>query len=167
ARTITPLPETGADFAPALPHPGTFVYLPGEPSAYTQPLYGFFLAPLYWIFGRRGEVVGIAQILVALGTAVLVYAIGLHVTSSRGALLASLISTLNPYLVWHDVHVNCEIVDQLVAAAFVLCTLLAVQPRSFSWACAAGVCAGLGVLGNSRLLLVPVLLGVFLLWRLG
>jgi len=166
-RIITAFTEKGDDFAQTFVHHGTFGYLPGEPSAYTQPLYGFFLVPLYWIFGRRWEVVGIAQILVALGTAVLVYAIGLHVTSSRGALLASLISTLNPYLVWHDVHVNREIVDQLVAAAFVLCTVRAVQRRSFSWACAAGVCAGLGVLGNSRLLLVPVLLGVFLLWRLG
>ena len=35
-----------------------------------------------------------------------------------------MIATLNPYLVWHDVHVNREIVDQLLAAAIVYLTLL-------------------------------------------
>ena len=82
-RIITAFTEKGDDFAQTFVHHGTFGYLPGEPSAYTQPLYGFFLVPLYWIFGRHWEVVGIAQILVALGTAVLVYAIGLRVTSTR------------------------------------------------------------------------------------
>ena len=30
---------------------GTFGYVPGHPSAYTQPLYGFFLIPIFWIGG--------------------------------------------------------------------------------------------------------------------
>ncbi len=38
---------------------------------------------------------------------------------SVGALLA----TLHPYLVWHDVHLNREILDQLLAAAIVLLAL--------------------------------------------
>ena len=33
-----------------------------------------------------------------------------------GALLA----TLHPYIVWHDVHLNREILDQALAAALVL-----------------------------------------------
>ncbi len=166
-RILTAFTEKGDDFAQTFVHHGTFGYLPGEPSAYTQPLYGFFLVPLYWIFGRSWEVVGIAQTLVALSTALLVYAIGLRVVSRRGALLAAVISTLNPYLVWHDVHVNREIVDQLVAAGFVLCTVVAVQRRSLAWSAAAGALSGIAILGNSRLLFVPILLGVFLAWRLG
>ena len=57
-------------------HHGTFGFIPGEPSAYTQPLYGFFLVPIYWIFGRTWWSVGGAQIVVATLTALLVYAIG-------------------------------------------------------------------------------------------
>ena len=166
-RILTAFTEKADDFAQTFVHHGTFGYLPGEPSAYTQPLYGFFLVPLYWIFGRSWEVVGIAQTIVALATALLVYAIGLRVTSRRGALLAAGVSTLNPYLIWHDVHVNREILDQLVAAGFVLCTVVAVQRRSLAWAAGAGALAGIAVLGNSRLAFVPLVLAVFLLWRLG
>jgi len=39
-------------FATTLVDHGTFGFLPGVPSAYTQPLYRWFLAGLYWPFGR-------------------------------------------------------------------------------------------------------------------
>ena len=45
---------------------GTFGFLPGEPSAYTQPLYAWFLIPIYWLHGANWESIGIAQILVAV-----------------------------------------------------------------------------------------------------
>ena len=164
---LTAFTEKSDDFARTFVDHGTFGYLPGEPSAYTQPLYGFFLVPLYWIFGRHWLVVGLAQTAVALAVALLVYEIGRRVVSARAGVIAALIATLNPYLVWHDVHVNREIIDQLVGAAFVLATLIAVERRSWLWAAAAGLLAGLGILGNSRLVFVPVLLAVFLLGRLG
>jgi 4-amino-4-deoxy-L-arabinose transferase-like glycosyltransferase len=161
-RILTKFTEKSDDFAQTFVHSGTFGFIPGEPSAYTQPLYGFFLVPLYWIFGRHWLLVGLAQTALALATALLVYAIGIRIVSRRAALLAALISTLNPYLVWHDVHVNREIVDQVVGAGLVLCVVLAVQRRSAAWAAAAGVLAGLAVLGNSRLVLVPLVLAAFL-----
>jgi 4-amino-4-deoxy-L-arabinose transferase-like glycosyltransferase len=164
---LTAFTEKSDDFAKTFVDHGTFGYLPGEPSAYTQPLYGFFLVPLYWIFGRHWLVVGLAQTAVALAVALLVYEIGRRVVSPRAGVIAALISTLDPYLVWHDVHVNREIIDQLVGAALVLATLIAVERRSWLWAAGAGFLAGLGILGNSRLVLLPVLLAVFLLVRLG
>ena len=166
-RILTKFTEKSDDFAQTFVHHGTFGFLPGEPSAYTQPLYGFFLVPLYWIFGRHWPVVGLAQTLLALVTALLVYAIGSRVASANAATAAALLSTLNPYLVWHDVHVNREIVDQVVAAAFVLATLIAVERRSVRWAGAAGAFAGLAVLGNSRLTLLPLVLAAYVAWRYG
>jgi 4-amino-4-deoxy-L-arabinose transferase-like glycosyltransferase len=88
--------EKSDDFAETFVHSGTFGFLPGEPSAYTQPLYGFFLVPLYWIFGRHWLVIGLAQTAVALAVALLVYAIGRRVLSQRAAVVAALVSTLNP-----------------------------------------------------------------------
>ena len=164
---LTAFTEKSDDFAETFVHHGTFGFLPGEPSAYTQPLYGFFLVPLYWIFGRHWVVVGLAQTAVALAVALLVYEIGRRVSSRRFGVIAAVVSTVDPYLVWHDVHVNREIVDQLVAAAFVLATLLAVERRSWRWSAATGALAGLAVLGNSRLVLVPVVLAAYLLARLG
>jgi hypothetical protein len=157
--------EKSDDFATTLVESGTFGFIPGEPSAYTQPLYGFFLAALYWPFGRSWLAVGLTQTVIAVATALVVYEIGRRFVSERAGLVAALVATLNPYLVWHDVHVNREIIDGLLAAALVLVTLLAAARRSFALAAGAGAVAGLAVLGNARLIGVPLLVALFLLWR--
>jgi 4-amino-4-deoxy-L-arabinose transferase-like glycosyltransferase len=162
---LTTFTEKSDRFAQTFVATGTYGFVPGEPSAWTQPLYGFFLVPLYWIFGHHWLVVGLAQIVVALVTAGLVYEIGRRFLSSTTAAATAVIATLNPYLVWHDVHVNREIVDQLAAAALVLLALLAAERRSRILAAAAGVVAGIAILGNTRLAAVPLVLAAYLLWR--
>lgn len=157
--------EKSDDFARVLAGSGTFGLVPGEPSAYTQPLYGFFLAPLYWLFGRTWLPVGLAQTLAAAAVAMLVYETGRRFVSPRAGLIAALAATLEPYLVWHDVHVNREILDQLVAAALVLLVLLAAERRSLPLAAAGGGVAGLAILGNTRLAALPILVAAFLWWR--
>src|SRR5439155_906388 len=124
---------------------GTFGFVPGAPTAYTQPLYAWFLIPIYWLFGANWWAVGTAQILVAVATAWLVFEIGRRVLGARAGAVAAAVATLNPYLVWHDVHVNREIVDQLVAAALVLLALVVVdRPRPRS-AVLLGVVSGLAM----------------------
>jgi 4-amino-4-deoxy-L-arabinose transferase-like glycosyltransferase len=166
-KILTAFTDKSDDFALTFVHHGTFGLVPGQPSAYTQPLYGFFLVPVYWIFGRDWWSVGLVQILVATGTAFLVYAIGARVLSRSAGVFAAVVSTLNPYLVWHDVHLNREILDQLVAAALVLCLLVAADRRSVAWSLATGVCAGLAILGNVRLSALPLVLAAYLLFRTG
>jgi 4-amino-4-deoxy-L-arabinose transferase-like glycosyltransferase len=166
-KILSAFTDKSDDFALTFVHHGTFGLVPGQPSAYTQPLYGFFLVPIYWIFGREWWSVGFVQILVATGTAFLVYAIGARVLSRSAGVFAAVVSTLNPYLVWHDVHLNREILDQLLAAALVLCVLVAADRRSLPWSIAAGVYAGLAILGNVRLLALPLVLAAYLLVRTG
>ena len=166
-RILTAFTDKSDDFAQTFVQHGTFGFIPGEPSAYTQPLYGFFLIPIYWIFGRNWWAVGGAQIAVATVTAFLVYAIGARVLSRRAGTIAAILATLNPYLVWHDVHLNREVLDQLVAAALILCTLIAADRRSVKWAIAAGVFGGLAVLGNVRLIFIPLVVGAYLVVRNG
>ena len=158
--------EKSDDFAQVFVHHGTYGLVPGEPSAYTQPLYGWFLIPLYWMFGRHWPVVGIAQIALAVATAWLVYEIGRRFLAPRWAVVAAVIATLNPYLVWHDVHVNREIVDQVLAASVVLVTLLAAERHSWRLAALDGVLLGLAILGNTRLAFLPVVVAAYLAWRL-
>lgn len=167
ADILTAFTDKSDDFAQTFVHHGTFGFIPGEPSAYTQPLYGFFLVPIYWLFGRNWWATGAAQIVVATATAFLVYAIGERVVSRRAGTFAAVASTLSPYLVWHDVHLNREVLDQLVAAALVLCTLVAADRRSLAWATAAGILGGLAVLGNVRLALLPVVVAIYLAVRNG
>ena len=166
-RILTAFTDKSDDFAQTFVHHGTFGFIPGEPSAYTQPLYGFFLIPIYWIFGRNWWAVGSAQIVVATATAFLVYAIGRRVLSRRAGTIAAVLATLNPYLVWHDVHLNREVLDQLVAAALILCTLVAADRRSVKWAGAAGILGGLAVLGNVRLIFIPLVVAAYLVVRNG
>ena len=84
-------------------------------------------------------------------TAWLVYEIGRRVLGPRWGFVAAAIATLNPYLVWHDMHVNREIVDQVCAAALVLLTLIVAERPSKKLAALLGVVTGLAMLGNTRL----------------
>ena len=152
-------------FAVTLVEHGTFGFLPGVPSAYTQPLYGWFLAGLYLPFDRSWLAVGLAQIAVAVATALLVLEIGIRLRSPGVGLVAALLATLHPYVVWHDVHANREVLDGLVLALLVLCALLAYENRSLPMATATGCVAGLAILGNARLILLPVAIAAYVAWR--
>jgi len=159
--------DKGDDFARTFLASGTYGFIPGHASAYTQPLYGWFLVPLYWIFGRHWAVVGLAQIAVATATTLLVWQIGRRWLSPAIGVAAALAVALHPYLVWHDVHMNREILDHFLAAAIVLLALHAAERFGWRRALPLGAVAGLGILGNVRLEALPLLLAAFLLWRAG
>src|SRR5437879_6726886 len=107
--------DKGDDFARTFLASGTYGFIPGRPSAYTQPLYGSFLVPLYWIFDRSWVTVGLAQIAVAAATALVVFELGRRFVSARAGLLAAPVATLEPYLLWHDAHTNRGLLHQLLA----------------------------------------------------
>jgi 4-amino-4-deoxy-L-arabinose transferase-like glycosyltransferase len=144
---------------------GTFGYVPGEPTAYTQPLYGWFLIVVYWIAGFHWWSIAGSQILVAVATSVVVCEIGRRFLSPRIGLTAALIATLQPYLVWHDIHGNREILDQLIGVAIFLLALLAASRRSIALTAALGLVCGIGILSNARLTVLPLCLLAYLLWR--
>ncbi len=158
--------EKSDTFAQTLVASGTFGFLPEVSSAYTQPVYAWFLAGLYWPLERSWPVVGLAQIALSVATALLVLEIGRRLSSVRTGVIAALVATLHPYLVWHDVHVNREIVDGFLLAAIVLLALVAHDRRSVRLALAAGALSGLALLANARLVLLPVVIAVFAVWRI-
>ena len=153
-------------FATTLVDHGTFGFLAGVPSAYTQPLYGWFLAAIYFPFGRSWLAVGIAQVVVAVATALVVLEIGSRLRSPGVGLVAALITTLHPYVVWHDVHLNRELLDGFVLTVLTLCALAAYERRSLPLAAATGVAAGLAILGNARIVLLPLVVGIYVAWRM-
>ena len=153
-------------FATTLVDHGTFGFLPDVPSAYTQPLYGWFLAALYFPFGRSWLAVGIAQVVVAVATALVVFEIGSRLRSTGVGLIAALITTLHPYVIWHDVHLNREVLDGLVLAVLALCALAAYERRSLPLSALTGAVGGIAILGNARLLLLPLAIAVYVAWRI-
>src|SRR4029078_5393815 len=99
---LTASTEKSDDLAQVFLRTGTFGFVPGHPTAWTQPLYAWFLIPVYWIFGRSWWAVGLFQIGIAVATALRVYEIGRRFVSRKAGVIAAVIATLNPYLVWHD-----------------------------------------------------------------
>ena len=158
--------EKSDTFARTLVASGTFGFLPEVPSAYTQPLYAWFLAALYWPLERSWVVVGLAQVALAVATALVVLAIGKRLASVSIGVIAALVATLHPYVVWHDIHVNREILDGLLAALVVLLALAAYDRRSAWLALATGAVAGLAILSNARLVLLPLVLAPYVAWRI-
>lgn len=152
-------------FATTLVEHGTFGFLPDVPSAYTQPLYGWFLAGVYQTIGRSWQSVGLAQTLVAVATALVVLEIGTRLHSTGVGVVAALLTTLHPYVVWHDVHLNREILDGLTLALLTLLALVAYEHRSLPMAVLVGGVAGVAILGNARLALLPLVLAVYVAWR--
>jgi Dolichyl-phosphate-mannose-protein mannosyltransferase len=161
---LAELVEKSDRFARTLVASGTFGFLPGRPSAYTQPLYAWFLAGLYQVFDRNWVVVGIAHIVVAALTAVLVLEIGRHIASLEVGVVGATIATLHPFLVWHDMHLNREILDGLLLAVVSLLALRVVERRGALLALGLGLAAGLAILGNARLALLPLVLAGYVAW---
>jgi hypothetical protein len=165
-RILEEFVEKSDRFAQTFVQSGTFGFLPGVPSAYTQPLYAFFLSGLYWPFGHSWLAVGLAQTAVAVVTALLVLELGRHLRSLTVGVVAALIATLHPYFIWHDIHVNREILDQFLVVSLAFVALLAYERRSLPLAAAAGAICGLAILGNSRLVVLPLLIAPFVAWRI-
>jgi hypothetical protein len=161
---LSELVEKSDRFARTLVASGTFGFLPGRPSGYTQPLYAWFLAGLYQVFERQWLVVGIAHLVLAALTALLVLEIGRRVASLEVGVVGATIATLHPFLVWHDMHLNREILDGLLLAVVALLALVVAERRSVLLALALGVVAGLAILGNARLALLPLVLAAFVAW---
>jgi len=162
---LSELVEKSDRFAQTLVASGTFGFLPGRPSAYTQPLYAWFLAGLYQVAERHWLVVGIAHVVIAAVTALVVLEIGRRVVSLEVGVVGATIATLHPFLVWHDVHVNREILDQLLLAVIALLALVVIERRSWALALALGVATGIAILGNARLALLPLVLAGFVAWH--
>jgi hypothetical protein len=159
--------EKSDDIARTFLASGTFGFIPGHPTAYTQPLYSYFLIALYWPLERSWEVVGGAQAVVAGITAVLVYEVGRRHLNATAGLVAALLVAFHPYSLWHDVHVNREILDGLLAVAIMLGTLELLERRTLRAGLALGAIFGLSILGNARLTALPLIVGTLCLvsWR--
>ena len=157
--------DKGDDFAQTFLDSGTYGFIPDIPSAYTQPLYGFFLIPLHWLFERHWLAVGAAHILVAVVTAWLVYELGRRLVDRNVGLVAALLTTLHPYLIWHDGHMNREVLDHVLAVAAVLSAVVLAERGGLRGAALLGVLCGLMILGNVRTLVVPLVLAAYVVWR--
>ncbi len=77
-----------------------------HPDSDLPPLYAFFLASVYTVFGRDARAVAAAQIVFDLLTVTLIYLIGRRVFDVRAGLVAAALTAFYPYMLFQDLTAN-------------------------------------------------------------
>lgn len=135
-----------------------------HPDSDLPPLYVFFLAGVYAVFGRDVRAVAVVQGVLDLITVTLVYLTGRRVFNRRTGLLAAALTALYPYMLYQDLTVNDT-------ALFICLLMLAVyaiyRVEDMTWAAATGAVLGIAALTKSFVLLLVLLWGLWLLTRRG
>jgi len=139
-------------------------YPPYQPTSFRAPLYSFFLAGVYLIFGHSLTAARLVQAL--LGALVCLFSVQIagRLFGSKVALFTGLGVAFHPLMVYFGAWI---ITDTLFLALFTGTVLMALKlvehPRAVV-AVATGACLGLGVLTRPQsVLMLPLLLFWFIL----
>ena len=100
------------------------------PTSYREPVYPMLLALQLKIFGESPRAVFVFQALLGTLTIPLCFGIARILLSTRGALLAALLESVNPHHVYYASFISTESVSSIVLLLVVFCSLRTV--RSFS-----------------------------------
>ncbi len=128
------------------------------------PLYPFFLAGVYTVFGRDPIPVALVQIGLDVLTVLLLFWIGRRVAGDTVGLLAAAFYGLYPYLLYQNLTLNDTGIFILLLAAGIAAAYRARDTLDWRWAAALGVCFGLGALTKSLIVLILPLLALWW-WR--
>jgi 4-amino-4-deoxy-L-arabinose transferase-like glycosyltransferase len=147
---------------------GEFAFNPGTPVAIRPPLYPFFLAGVYSVFGLDSfQTVRLLQAGMGLLTAVLLYLLGSRVHSERVGLLLAALFSFYPSWLGQANMVLAEAQFTLLFIAACLAVVCFYQSGKLAHLIAAGVLLGLAALTRSVVWMSPPLLAVFVMatWR--
>lgn len=130
----------------------------GSEIFFQPPLYPYFLASIYKIFGRNLDVVYLLQIFLAVGGCYALYRAGRKLANPKVGLAAAALAAAYGVFIFHDV----QIVKESLAVTIV-CFLLwvLVEARESQkiriWLFAGMLCGVLSLLRENTLLVVPIL----------
>jgi 4-amino-4-deoxy-L-arabinose transferase-like glycosyltransferase len=135
-----------------------FAWIDGQPTSIRPPLYPALLAGVWTLSSNNLQAVRALQILLALGTAVLVYILGLRLYGPSVGGWAAVVCWLYPSLIFCNFLILTETLFTLLLVAFVLLAVLLVQTSRTMFAPACGIALGLGALTRSILWPMPLVL---------
>lgn len=134
----------------------------GLPTAFSPPLYSFFIAGIMKIFGVASIPVKIVQVIISVLTCLCLYWIGKTVFNPQAGLIAALFLAVNPEMIVLAGSLYTETLYIFVSCAALAALIFAIRyPRGSRIWMLAGVLMGLAVLTRHILLLFPVLLSIF------
>jgi 4-amino-4-deoxy-L-arabinose transferase-like glycosyltransferase len=130
------------------------------------PLYPFFVAALYEVFGVHELPVQIAQVLLFAGTCTLAADAGRRLYNARTGVIAGLLCALHPSLLRYvpDFHLETLLTFLLTGAVWL--SVIFTERPNFKRGVAFGVACGLASLTKAVVLLYPVIFGLAWLWSL-
>jgi 4-amino-4-deoxy-L-arabinose transferase-like glycosyltransferase len=136
-----------------------FSTVQGQPTSIRPPLYPALVAAVWTVTSPQNlQAVRVVQILLALGTAGIVFAIGRRVFGREAAYYAAAVCWLYPPLILFNFLILTETLFTFLLLLFVLLAVAVVQaPRAWT-AVACGVALGLAALTRSVLWPLPLVL---------
>jgi len=136
-----------------------------SPTAFSPPLYPFFMAGIMKLFGTSSVPIKIVQILLSVLTGAAVYLIGKTVFNRPTGLIASLWIAVNPELIVLAGTLYTETLYIFISCLVFTVLVYAIQhPGKQTLWIGAGVLMGLAILTRHILILFPLLLLVFVLF---
>lgn len=127
----------------------------GEPNVRRPPLYPFFLATIFYIFGNKVLFAQIAQIILISSTCFLIYFLGKLLFSEKAGVCAALLLSLHPVIIASSYPILTEglSIFLVVLVAFVLTH--AVIENNVKLVCLSGVFLGITTLVRPVLIFFP------------
>lgn len=135
----------------------------GSETFFQAPLYPYFLALVYRVFGHSLDAVYLLQILLAVCACWALYRAGTLLLDPDLGLAAAALLALNPVVVFYDVQL-LKTSLAITTTAFLLWALAAAwkERRTPSWLACGFLLGFLSLLRENSLLLVPLFLGLAL-----
>jgi 4-amino-4-deoxy-L-arabinose transferase-like glycosyltransferase len=135
-----------------------FAWAENEPTSIRPPLYPALLAAVWRVSPDNLQAVRVAQILLGLATAVLVFVLGSRVYGPTVGAWAAAVCWLYPSYIFFNFLILTETLFTFLLVAFVLAVVLLVQTPRPAFAIACGITLGLGALTRSILWPLPLIL---------
>ena len=129
-----------------------------DTSFYISPLYTYFLAFVYFVFGDSFDIVRWVQFLMGVGTSLLVFAVAKKYFDKTTALVAGIMTAVYaPFLFFEGNLLGTSVVTFFLLLFFYLKTIKNNTVLQYVISCASGLCLALAITGRPNLiLLLPV-----------
>lgn len=132
---------------------------------FRAPLYSFFVAGVYRIWGSNPLMVRVIQMLLGMAAVFLTYAIGRRWLGWKTAFLAAAIVATTPLLIHYDAELLSLAFHLPLDLAFLLAFLIAFNNPNSRWRWfAAGVLAGIAAIARPNIQLPAAVLCAYSLW---
>lgn len=130
-----------------------------EPTAARGPVYPFFLAMIYFIFGFDYNLARLFQAVISAFTCLLIYLIAKRVFNHGIGIFACTLTAFYPSLIGYTGLLYSETLTAFLLALVIFLYFLSVEKKSWTSFIITGVFLGLLILCYPKFLLFPVMLG--------